>query len=132
MPLSFRFAAWAAEQFGDTGGMLGKLGGLAREYAANYFLTVTDHYELMQDHFAKTRGYEHYASSTELFKQVGVETAAKGYCQVNCWGSPEQILEKLRHRWELLGGFELGDALVKLAEEGVDLGGDGSLLDKRW
>lgn len=80
---------------------------MAHEYAANYFLTVTDHYELMQDHFAKTRGYEHYASSSELFKQVGLDAAARGYADLHSWGTPRQILEKLDQRRQLIGDFDL-------------------------
>ncbi len=80
---------------------------LAMTYMPNYFLTIVQHYEIMSEHFKEVDGYAYYETASELFKQVGLETAAKGYCHVNCWGSPQQILEKLRHRWELLGGFEL-------------------------
>jgi alkanesulfonate monooxygenase SsuD/methylene tetrahydromethanopterin reductase-like flavin-dependent oxidoreductase (luciferase family) len=61
------------------------------EYMTNYFLTIARHYELMSDHF----------------KQVGLEPAARGYCAVNTYGTPEQILEKLRWRRGLIGDFEL-------------------------
>jgi alkanesulfonate monooxygenase SsuD/methylene tetrahydromethanopterin reductase-like flavin-dependent oxidoreductase (luciferase family) len=80
---------------------------LALEYMVNYFRTIVEHYEIMSDHFKHIKGYDYYASSGDLFKAVGLETAAQGYCQVNCWGTPEQIVEKLRARWELLQGFEL-------------------------
>jgi alkanesulfonate monooxygenase SsuD/methylene tetrahydromethanopterin reductase-like flavin-dependent oxidoreductase (luciferase family) len=80
---------------------------LAMTYMPNYFLTIVQHYELMSDHFKHIDGYDYYETAGDLFKQVGAETAAKGYCQVNCWGSPQQILEKLRWRFDLLGGFEL-------------------------
>jgi alkanesulfonate monooxygenase SsuD/methylene tetrahydromethanopterin reductase-like flavin-dependent oxidoreductase (luciferase family) len=80
---------------------------LAMEYMPNYFRTIIQHYEIMGDHFKDVKGYDFYADSGELFKAVGLETASLGYCQVNCWGSPEQIIEKLRARFELLGGFEL-------------------------
>ena len=80
---------------------------LAMEYMPNYFLTIIDHYEIMSDHFKTAKGYEFYASSSDLFKEVGLENAAKGYCQVQTFGTPEQILEKLRWRRELLGDFEI-------------------------
>ena len=38
---------------------------------------------------------------------MGLELAAKVYCQVQTWGTPEMILEKLRWRRELLGDYEL-------------------------
>ncbi len=81
---------------------------LAMEYMPNYFLSIIRHYELMSGHFKHVKGYDHYATAGELFQQVGLETAAKVYCSVQTWGTPEMILEKLRARRELLGDFELG------------------------
>ncbi|MCZ6782912.1 MAG: LLM class flavin-dependent oxidoreductase [Proteobacteria bacterium] len=80
---------------------------LAMEYMPNYFLTIIRHYEIMGEHFKTAKGYEHYASAADLFKQVGLETSANVYCNVQTWGTPEMILEKLRRRRELLGDFEL-------------------------
>jgi alkanesulfonate monooxygenase SsuD/methylene tetrahydromethanopterin reductase-like flavin-dependent oxidoreductase (luciferase family) len=79
----------------------------AMTYMANYFLTIVDHYELMSEHFKKAKGYEYYASTGDLFREVGLEPAVKTYCGVQSWGTPEQILEKLTWRRELLGAFEL-------------------------
>lgn len=100
---------------------------LAMEYTTNYFLSIIQHYELMQDHFKQARGYEHYASASDAFKAVGLEVAARTYCSVQTWGTPEQILEKLRWRYELLGPFELsvianyGGMPASLMEESVSL-----------
>jgi alkanesulfonate monooxygenase SsuD/methylene tetrahydromethanopterin reductase-like flavin-dependent oxidoreductase (luciferase family) len=80
---------------------------LAMEYMPNYFLTIVRHYEILSEHFQHTKGYEYYKSAGELFRQVGLENAARGYCAVQTWGTPEQILAKLRRRRELLGEFEL-------------------------
>jgi alkanesulfonate monooxygenase SsuD/methylene tetrahydromethanopterin reductase-like flavin-dependent oxidoreductase (luciferase family) len=77
------------------------------EYMTNYFLTIAKHYELMGDHFLEVGGYDSYASSAELFRKVGLEPAARGYCAVNTYGTPEQILEKLRARRRLIGDYEL-------------------------
>jgi alkanesulfonate monooxygenase SsuD/methylene tetrahydromethanopterin reductase-like flavin-dependent oxidoreductase (luciferase family) len=77
------------------------------EYMTNYFLTIAKHYELMSDHFREVKGYDSYASAAELFRQVGLEPAARGYCAVNTYGTPEQIVEKLRARRALIGDFEL-------------------------
>ena len=100
---------------------------LAMQYMTNYFLTIIHHYELMSEHFKDVKGYDHYATAADLFKQAGLEIAAKTYCSVQCWGTPEQILEKLRWRRELLGDFEL-NAIVNyggmpqgLMEESVTL-----------
>jgi alkanesulfonate monooxygenase SsuD/methylene tetrahydromethanopterin reductase-like flavin-dependent oxidoreductase (luciferase family) len=77
------------------------------EYMTNYFLTIASHYELMGDHFKDVKGYASYASASELFRKVGLEPAARGYCSVNTYGTPEQIVEKLRARRALIGDFEL-------------------------
>jgi alkanesulfonate monooxygenase SsuD/methylene tetrahydromethanopterin reductase-like flavin-dependent oxidoreductase (luciferase family) len=100
---------------------------LALEYMTNYFLTIARHYELMSDHFKQARGYEFYATAAELFTAVGLETAAKTYCQVQTWGTPEQILEKMRWRRELIGDFEValissyGGMPFAVAQESVRL-----------
>jgi len=80
---------------------------MAEEYMGNYFLSIVNHYEIMGEHFEKAKGYDYYASASEMFRAVGVEPAVKTYVAIQNWGTPEQILEKLRARWALLGGFEL-------------------------
>jgi alkanesulfonate monooxygenase SsuD/methylene tetrahydromethanopterin reductase-like flavin-dependent oxidoreductase (luciferase family) len=77
------------------------------EYMTNYFLSIAKHYELMGDHFGKIGGYDTYATASELFRQVGLEPAAKGYCLLNTYGTPAEIVEKLRRRRALIGDFEL-------------------------
>jgi alkanesulfonate monooxygenase SsuD/methylene tetrahydromethanopterin reductase-like flavin-dependent oxidoreductase (luciferase family) len=84
----------------------GKAKDVAMEYMQNYFLTIIRHYEIMGDHFKGVTGYDHYANAAELFNQVGVEIAAESYCAVQAWGTPDQILEKLQSRRDLLGSFE--------------------------
>jgi len=112
---------------------------LAMEYMPNYFLSIVRHYEIMSEHFKHAKGYDHYATAGELFKQVGVETAARVYCGVQTWGTPEAILEKLRARRELLGDFELdlisyyGGMPVELAERSIRLFADKVLPElHRW
>ncbi len=100
---------------------------IAMEHMSNYFLTIARHYELMSDHFQKAKGYEYYASAAELFAAVGVETAAQTYCSVQTFGTPDQILEKLRDRRELIGDFgvilisKYGGMPFELAEQSLRL-----------
>jgi alkanesulfonate monooxygenase SsuD/methylene tetrahydromethanopterin reductase-like flavin-dependent oxidoreductase (luciferase family) len=79
----------------------------AREYMSNYFLTIVQFYEIMSDHFKNIKGYDHYATAGDLFKEVGLEIAAQSYCDVQTWGTPEMILERLEYRKKLMGDFEL-------------------------
>jgi alkanesulfonate monooxygenase SsuD/methylene tetrahydromethanopterin reductase-like flavin-dependent oxidoreductase (luciferase family) len=100
---------------------------LALEYMSNYYLSIIQHYELMSEHFKSTRGYEFYGSATDAFRAVGLESSARIYCGIQTWGTPEQILEKLRQRRALLGDYELslivhyGGMPVELAEQSLRL-----------
>jgi alkanesulfonate monooxygenase SsuD/methylene tetrahydromethanopterin reductase-like flavin-dependent oxidoreductase (luciferase family) len=112
---------------------------MAMEFMSNYFLTIVHHYELMGEHFRSTPGYEMYADASELFRQVGLETSVRTYCSVQTWGTPAQILEKLRWRRELLGGFELdliahyGGMAVEDAERSLRLFAETVLPEvRRW
>ena len=79
---------------------------MAREYMANYFLSIANHYELMSDHFRETKGYDLYANAATAFRAVGMEPALNTYVGIQTWGTPLQILERLEARKRLLGGFE--------------------------
>ena len=79
---------------------------IAREYMANYFLSIVGHYELMSEHFRTTKGYDLYANAADAFRAVGMEPALNTYLGIQTWGTPLQILEKLEARKRLLGGFE--------------------------
>jgi hypothetical protein len=112
---------------------------LAMHYMPNYFLTIIRHYEIMGEHFKQAKGYEHYATASDLFKLVGLETSANVYCSVQTWGTPEMILEKLRWRRELLGDFELnmivnyGGLPIDEAERSVRLFAEKVLPEvQRW
>ncbi len=80
---------------------------LARKYMAEYFLTIIDHYELMSDHFKHVEGYDHYRSAVDVFQHVGLDRSLESYVNVQTWGTPERIVERLRARRELLGEYEL-------------------------
>jgi alkanesulfonate monooxygenase SsuD/methylene tetrahydromethanopterin reductase-like flavin-dependent oxidoreductase (luciferase family) len=100
---------------------------LASEYMSNYFLSIVNHYEIMSEHFKDSKGYDYYANASEMFRAVGIEPAVKVYVAIQNWGTPEQILEKLRARRELLGPFELdlvtryGGMPLELAQESIAL-----------
>ena len=38
---------------------------------------------------------------------MGLETAARSYCSVNSWGTPDRLIEQLEARRKLIGDFEL-------------------------
>ena len=69
----------------------------------NYFSTVVEHYEIGGAHFDSTTGYEYYASAAELISAIGLDKMADMYAGVNTFGTPAEIVDKLRAQREILG-----------------------------
>ena len=80
---------------------------LARRHMANYYITVMEHYEMASDHFREMKGYGDYADNAELLRDSGMQEAADGFVDINTYGTPQQILEKMEARREQLGSFDL-------------------------
>jgi alkanesulfonate monooxygenase SsuD/methylene tetrahydromethanopterin reductase-like flavin-dependent oxidoreductase (luciferase family) len=79
----------------------------ARVHMPEYYLSVLDHYELLDGHFTGVRGYEMYARAGEILSSIGKDDQAQSYFHVQSWGSPATLVGKLRRRRELIGDFEL-------------------------
>jgi alkanesulfonate monooxygenase SsuD/methylene tetrahydromethanopterin reductase-like flavin-dependent oxidoreductase (luciferase family) len=77
-----------------------------RRYIATYLDSVLEHYEIMGDHFRDTAGYEAYAEASDVLRRVGASGFLDGFLDATAHGTPEQVLEKYRARFDLLGGFE--------------------------
>lgn len=80
---------------------------MASEHMANYYLTVMEHYEMAGAHFGDMKGYGDYASNAEILRESGLDEAAQGFVEINTYGTPKQILEKLDARRRVLGNFDL-------------------------
>ena len=52
-------------------------------------------------------GYEEYGSNVEAIRHMGLERMANAYLDVQIWGTPAQIIEKLRHRRDVIGDYDL-------------------------
>jgi alkanesulfonate monooxygenase SsuD/methylene tetrahydromethanopterin reductase-like flavin-dependent oxidoreductase (luciferase family) len=79
----------------------------AHRHIAGYLTSVMEHYELMSDHFKDASGYETYGSAVDLLRSIGLEKVCNLYLDVQAWGTPDDIVDKLRARMELLGDFDL-------------------------
>lgn len=79
----------------------------ARKYLSSYFLSVMDNYEMGGEHFQGTKGYSTYAAGAEAIRHMGLERVAEAYIEVNAWGTPEQVLEKLERRRAIVGDFHM-------------------------
>ncbi|MGH7818867.1 MAG: LLM class flavin-dependent oxidoreductase [Candidatus Binatia bacterium] len=80
---------------------------LAQKHLMGYLVTVFDHYELKSEHFKQAKGYEMYAQAADILRDIGLETVAESYLQVNAWGTPQDIRDKLVKRREIIGDFSL-------------------------
>ena len=80
---------------------------LARDHMAKYYVTVMEHYEMAGAHFRNMKGYGDYADNADILKDVGLEDAGNNFVDINTWGTPTQILEKLDRRRRTLGDFDL-------------------------
>ena len=97
---------------------------LARVHFTNYLHSVLKFYELAGDHFSKAKGYESYAQEAEKIADADTQKKMEeGYLNGNLYGTPEQVVEKIAARRELLahpfdvcaifepGGISLEDML---------------------
>ena len=100
---------------------------LAREHMSNYYVTVMDHYEMAGDHFKNMKGYGDYANNASMLQDLGMTDAANAFVDINTWGTPQQILDKLHARRNALGDFDLtvqvsyGGMSRENAESGIRL-----------
>ena len=70
------------------------------------------------DVFDNIKGYDDYASGAEVLRETGMEAAGTAFVDINTWGSPQQILEKLESRKNALGDFDL---TVQISYGGMSL-----------
>jgi alkanesulfonate monooxygenase SsuD/methylene tetrahydromethanopterin reductase-like flavin-dependent oxidoreductase (luciferase family) len=80
---------------------------VAHRNIAGYLTSVLEHYELQSDHFKHARGYESYGSAVDLLRAIGLDQMCEMYLAVQAWGTPDQIVEKLEARREIIGDYDL-------------------------
>lgn len=79
----------------------------ATQYMGTYLASLLAHYELMDDHFANTEGYEGYGQNAEILRKVGEAGFLKGFMASNAYGTPDDLLQAFEERKEALGPYEL-------------------------
>jgi alkanesulfonate monooxygenase SsuD/methylene tetrahydromethanopterin reductase-like flavin-dependent oxidoreductase (luciferase family) len=78
-----------------------------QRYLAGYLTSVLQHYELASDHFKEARGYEAYGNAVDLLRSIGLDRMCELFLGVQAWGTPDQVLDRLRARREVIGDFDL-------------------------
>jgi alkanesulfonate monooxygenase SsuD/methylene tetrahydromethanopterin reductase-like flavin-dependent oxidoreductase (luciferase family) len=84
----------------------GDLETVARQYLSANYLSILQHYEFMGDHLRHIRGYEAYGESSKFLNSLGLDAAVADYVSHQAWGTPQQILDKLWKRRDVIGAYE--------------------------
>jgi alkanesulfonate monooxygenase SsuD/methylene tetrahydromethanopterin reductase-like flavin-dependent oxidoreductase (luciferase family) len=79
----------------------------ARQYQGAYFRSVLDHYEMLGNHFQSIPSYANYANAAHAMQTEGVDKAFEDYLTSNLHGTPEEIVEKIQKRAEIVGDHDL-------------------------
>jgi alkanesulfonate monooxygenase SsuD/methylene tetrahydromethanopterin reductase-like flavin-dependent oxidoreductase (luciferase family) len=102
---------------------------LAKKYIPQYVDSAAREYELGGDHFARIKGYEHYAAQAGVIpsREALKEHMASTYISNHVWGAPEQCLKKLQtlcdafHPEEFMLVFKYGSMPLDIAQNSLQL-----------
>lgn len=77
-----------------------------REHLFPFYHSMVDHYAFDGKHFGDTKGYEHYAGAvSDPLNDLGRGAAFDGFLDLQWHGTPEQMIEKMKRRIDLIGDF---------------------------
>jgi len=100
---------------------------LAQQYIGNYYHSVMKHYELTAGHLANTKGYDFYHRVGQHIERHGADQAARQFVELMPYGTPRQVLDKIRFIHErigngaLVGTFSFGGMPIDVAESSLRL-----------
>ena len=80
---------------------------MAHKHMGNYFDALMHHYELDGQHFSDTKGYKGYAQAASMLRSVGMDAARKAFVEAQDFGTPQQILDRIERRANVLGPIEI-------------------------
>lgn len=99
---------------------------MAMKYIGRHYKAVNKIYNFGGEHFAKLKGYEHYAKNASDFENLP-EARIREFVNLMPYGTPKQILEKLREVVDyldlgaLITHFRFGNNSLEQAEKGMNL-----------
>jgi alkanesulfonate monooxygenase SsuD/methylene tetrahydromethanopterin reductase-like flavin-dependent oxidoreductase (luciferase family) len=99
----------------------------AERYMRQYADTAVRNYELTGNHFATTRGYEHYAQLSAAMGDDMASAMAETNLANHVWGTPDQCIEKIRgisdafHPEEYMLVMRYGDMPQDVSERSMKL-----------
>ena len=80
---------------------------VAEEALAGYLASLLDHYELDGDHLQDIEGYRGYGKQAAWLQEKGFGKYVEGFLAANAYGTPGQLLDSFRQRYDVIGPFEL-------------------------
>ena len=90
--------------------------------------SVVRHYQWREtERFRETKGYEQYAKFSEITNAKPIDEIGEHAARPQAWGSPDRVLEKLRHiqettsAEEMVFNFRFGAMPVEVAERSMRL-----------
>jgi alkanesulfonate monooxygenase SsuD/methylene tetrahydromethanopterin reductase-like flavin-dependent oxidoreductase (luciferase family) len=76
---------------------------IGRPFMLDYYRSVVSHYEITGEHFATTKGYEHYATGAATMREHGPDAAADGFADLQIAGTPDEVADQIAERAPRLG-----------------------------
>lgn len=80
---------------------------VSKEHVSRHFALTMRHYDLDKSgHFDNLKGYESYAALADAMNAAGKQAAAEGYWAAQITGTPEQIVARIKERFEAFGDYD--------------------------
>jgi alkanesulfonate monooxygenase SsuD/methylene tetrahydromethanopterin reductase-like flavin-dependent oxidoreductase (luciferase family) len=76
---------------------------VGRGYMVDYYHSVVDHYEITGEHFARTKGYEHYATGAAALREHGLDPGRDAFAQLQIAGTPDEVVAQIADLAPTLG-----------------------------
>lgn len=71
------------------------------KYIRGYSRSALEHYEFHNEGLADIKGYEYYGKLAQNIKRHGVDAFVDFLAELQIWGTPDQVFEKMRHYHEI-------------------------------
>ena len=71
-------------------------------YLQRYSRSTTDHYQFANIEFADIEGYEYYGKLAENIEKHGIENFNSFLADLQIWGTPEQVIERLTNYVDII------------------------------
>lgn len=79
----------------------------SRDSVMELWARTSKHYGFGETHFANTKGYESYQAMSNEVINSGMDAASEAFWKAQSWGTPDQILETIKHRYDVIGDHNL-------------------------